>query len=216
MNPRIESRKVDWSLYAILDKDFIKDRSIQYLAEEVIRGGAGIIQLRNKSSHINEFYQDGAAIKEVTAHFGVPLIVNDRLDIALAVDADGVHLGQDDLPHNVARHLIGENKILGISVHNLDEFKRSIDAEPDYLGVGAIYPTNTKDEPQMGMEMVEELRAETELPLVAIGGLTPENLAPVIRAGADGVAVISALLNAEDVRSRAHEFVQSINSARQV
>lgn len=202
---------VDWSLYAILDKEFIKDRPIEIAAKEAIQGGAGVIQLRNKSYHSDEFYEDATKVREVTEQLGVPLIINDRLDIALAVNAAGVHLGQEDLPHTIARELIGQDMILGVSVHSLEEFRHSADARPDYFGVGTIYSSRTKSElPKRGIEIIQVLRSKTTRPLIAVGGITPENLAPVIRAGADGVAVISALWCAENIEKRAKEFVQQL------
>ncbi len=206
---------IDWSLYAILDKEFGGARSITFLAEQLIEGGAGVIQLRNKISEAREFYLDAVKVKEVTQKHGIPLIINDRLDIAMAVQAEGVHLGQKDLPLKVARGLIGKEMILGASVHNLDEFHQAIEAGADYMGVGTIYSTVTKDKLEiMGVRIVEMLRPKTNLPLVAIGGITVDNLEPVIQAGADGVAVISALLNAEDVRKRAKEFVEKIKKVK--
>ncbi|MFQ5824632.1 MAG: thiamine phosphate synthase [bacterium] len=215
MTFELDFHNIDWSLYAILDKEFIKGRSISTLAEDLIKGGAGVIQLRNKISETEEFYLEALKVKEVTQKHGIPLIINDRLDIAMAVKADGVHLGQKDLPLQVARSMIGEKMILGVSVHNLNEFYKAVEGGADYLGVGTIYPTNTKDDLQiMGIKIVETLRSKTNLPLIAIGGITLENLAPIIQAGADGVAVISALLNVENVGSRAKEFVQQIRSVK--
>jgi thiamine-phosphate pyrophosphorylase len=215
LNSKFDIRKIQWSLYAILDKGFVKDRSIATLAEDLIKGGAGVIQLRNKSSETHEFYLDAVEVKAVTQKHGIPLIINDRLDIARAVEAAGVHLGQKDLPLQVARSLIGKEMILGASVHNLTEFNQAVEAGADYLGVGTMYPTNTKKVPQiMGVQFVRRLRSKTDLPMVAIGGITLENLTPVIQAGADGVAVISALLSVEDVATRARQFVQKIRSAK--
>ncbi len=212
MSTIFEKSKIAWSLYAILDKEFNQNRSIAYLTEEVISGGAGIVQLRDKISSAKDFFAEALKAKEVTNQYNIPLIINDRLDIALALDADGVHLGQNDLPFDVARSLIGENKILGVSVHNLEEFNFSLNCKPDYFGVGTIYPTQTKNKLQvMGPKILELLRPKTSLPLVAIGGITAENLEPVFRAGADGVAVISALLKSENVRTSTMEFVRKIN-----
>ncbi len=207
---------MDWSLYAILDKECIGNRSIKFLAEELSKGGAGIIQLRNKISSPNEFYADAVLVKEATKRYGIPLIINDRLDIAIAVQADGVHLGQQDLPLAAARQLVGKKMILGASVHNLDEFEMAMAGGPDYLGVGTIYASPTKSELQVkGLPVIEAIRARTRLPMVGIGGITLDNLAPVVQAGADGVAVLSALLNADDVQQRAREFVNKIHALKQ-
>ena len=210
-------QNIDWSLYAILDKEYTKERSLAQLAEEAIQGGAGILQLRNKISASDEFYSDALKTREVTQHFKIPLIINDRLDIALAAKVDGVHLGQDDLPLAEARKLLGNQMILGASVHNLKEFEIALKGNPDYLGVGTIYSSLSKAELQSaGIKIIEQLRPKTTLPLIAIGGVTVENLEPVIKAGADGVAVISDLWNQQDVRTRACQFVDKIRSVNRL
>jgi len=209
------SENIGWSLYTILDKESVKERSLTRLAEEAIAGGAGILQLRNKISASDEFYADALEIKEVTQHFNIPLIINDRLDIALAAKADGVHLGQDDLPFAEARKLLGKQMILGVSVHNFNEFEIALKGKPDYWGVGTIYPSLSKTELQSaGIKIIEQLRPKTTLPLIAIGGITVENLEPVIQAGADGVAVISDLFGRQNVCSRAQEFVKEVKQVK--
>jgi len=209
------TQNIDWSLYAILDKEYAKERSLTRLAEEAIQGGAGILQLRNKLSASDEFYSDALKIKEVARHFKIPFIINDRVDIALAVKADGAHLGQDDLPFAEARKLLGDQMILGASVHNLEEFEIALKGNPDYLGVGTIYPSFSKTEMKSaGIEIIEQLRPKTTLPLIAIGGLTVENLEPVIRSGADGVAVISDLFTRQDVCGRAKKFVKKVKQVK--
>jgi len=202
--------RIDWSLYAILDKKLVGERDHKRLAEQVILGGARIIQVRNKISSSREFYDDALEVKKITTHFGIPLIINDRVDIARAVKADGVHLGQDDLPFAAARRLIGQDMILGASVHSMEEYQATLAGEPDYLGVGTIYPSQTKiGLKERGLELIKELRRVTTLPMVGIGGITVDNAAAVIQAGANGVAVISGLLDTDDVIGRAREFVNS-------
>ena len=211
----MSTQNINWSLYAILDKEYAKERSLARLAEEAIQGGAGILQLRNKISASDEFYSDALKIREVTQHFKIPLIINDRLDIALAAKADGVHLGQDDLPFPEARKLLGNQMILGASVHDHEEFEIALKGNPDYLGVGTIYPSSSKTELQStGIKIIEQLRLKTRLPLIAIGGITVENLEPAIRAGADGVAVISDLFTKQDIRGRAKEFVKRVKQVK--
>lgn len=212
---KFDRTSVDWSLYAILDRGFFRGRPLQALARAVVEGGAGVVQLRDKTSESREFYEAALAVKSVTEAHAVPLIINDRLDVALAVDAEGVHLGQEDLPLTVARRLLGEHRILGASVHDAEECRRAVAEGADYLGVGTIYPTSTKEKERiMGIEVVHTVRRMTDLPMVAIGGITLDNLEPVLRAGADGVAVISALLGTEDVRHRAREFVERIAAVK--
>lgn len=209
-------KEIDWSLYAIIDKAFIGERDLETLTEEIITGGAGIIQYRNKISSTGEFYEEALKIRQVTKRHAIPLIINDRVDIAMAVEAEGVHLGQKDLPWSVAKRISSGNLIIGASVHNLNEFHRAMEAPVDYLGVGTIYPTFSKSEgiEIAGEQIIHQLRPRTHLPIVAIGGINLDNLEPVIQAGADGVAVISALLTAEDVQARARAFIQKIKSVK--
>lgn len=215
MAGNISTIEIDWSLYAILDKTTVGDRDIEHVAQEVLTGGAGVIQLRNKSSDIKAFYEDARLVKRLTDHYGVPLIINDRADVARAVEAAGVHLGQQDLPLPAARQLLGQNKIVGVSVHNDAEFEQAIAYGPTYFGVGTIYPSSTKEVKNItGIEIIERLRARTSSPLIAIGGITVENVRPVILAGADGVAVVSALLNALDVQTQARTFVKGVHDSQ--
>jgi len=208
-------QNIDWSLYAILDKEYATERELTKLAEQAIQGGAGILQFRNKISASDEFYSDALKIKEVARHFKIPFIINDRVDIALALKADGAHLGQDDLPFAEARKLLGKQMILGVSVHNFNEFEIALKGKPDYWGVGTIYPSLSKTELQSaGIKIIEQLRPKTTLPLIAIGGITVENLEPVIQAGADGVAVISDLFGRQNVCSRAQEFVKEVKQVK--
>ena len=213
---RFDPRKIDWSLYAILDREFAGDRSFGELAEAVIRGGAGVIQLRDKVSEGREFYFEALAVRNITRNYGVPFIVNDRVDVALAVDADGVHVGWNDLPPDVTRRLIGEERLLGLSASSDEEVARALEFSPDYLGVGAMFTTSTKPDYEVpGPALIARVRGSVPCPVVGIGGITPENAGQVIRAGADGVAVISALLTAEDVEARARQFVEAVRRAQE-
>ncbi|MCG8603754.1 thiamine phosphate synthase [bacterium] len=208
-------QNIDWSLYAILDRQCLHTRSITSLAEEMIAGGVGVIQLRDKHASARQLYEAALPIRHVTRHRGVPFIINDRVDIAMAVEADGVHLGQDDLPLADARACLGEEAIIGASVHDDEEFVSAVKGEADYLGVGTIFATETKpDLPCKGPELLKSLRPKTNLPLVAIGGIKVDNVAEAIAAGADGVAVISSLIEAPNVKARAEAFLREINSAK--
>lgn len=207
---------IDWSLYAIIDTSFLKGRSLKQVAEDLIAGGAGILQLRNKTGDVRAFYHDALTVKEVAAQHHVPLIINDRADVAIATQADGVHVGQEDLPASVIRALLGRDKLVGVSVHSLREFEISAGCEPSYFGVGTIYQTATKSQRNaVGTEIITTLRRKTDKPIVAIGGIDVGNVTPVIQAGADGAAVISALMNAPDVKAKATAFMTSIRAARQ-
>ncbi|MFQ5707292.1 MAG: thiamine phosphate synthase [bacterium] len=216
MLAKIDPRAVDWSLYAILDKEFARGRAPDVLASELIEGGCSVIQLRDKVSPAREFYRDALRVKEVTDRHGIPLIINDRADIALAVRADGVHLGQQDLPLPAVKAILGGEVLLGASIHNLHELTEALAAGADYVGVGTIFPTKTKATDRVtGVEIIQTLRLHTKIPLVAIGGITAENVASVIAAGADGVAVISALLaGGGSVQENTSVLAQRIRAAK--
>lgn len=165
--------------------------------EQFIAGGASLVQLREKQLSPREFCEEGRAALSVARGYGVPLIINDRVDIALAIGADGVHLGQDDLPPEAARKLLGDNAIIGYSTHNIGQVKYALTLPIDYLAIGPIFQTTSKENPDPvvgldGLRKVRELTAN--LPLVAIGGITQDNAHSVIEAGADSIAVISAAL----------------------
>ncbi len=212
MTESVHEIEIDWSLMVILDADFLHGRPISNLAEAVIQGGATIIQLRNKMGEGHDFFQQALDVRSVTRASGIPLIINDRVDIALAVDADGIHVGQTDLPVGAVRKLVG-NRIIGGSVHSIPELETM--READYLGVGAIFPTTTKDNVHIsGPELIRAIRTLTRQPIVAIGGLTAENCASAIHAGADGVAVISAVLNADDPAAAAREIAEVVSEVK--
>lgn len=202
---------INWSLYAIIDKRFLRGRPIKQIAEALLEGGVGVIQLRDKTGDIRAFYDDALALKEVAAYHQVPLIINDRADVAIAADADGVHVGQEDLPVPVVKALLGKDKIIGVSVHDLQEFETMTGHDPTYFGVGTIYKTAIKSERNAtGVAIIKQVSARTDKPIVAIGGIDVANAALVIEAGADGVAVISALLCAPDVKTEAEAFILTI------
>jgi len=179
--------------------------------ERLAAGGATLIQLREKHAPALAFYKSAVEAMSVAARLGVQIIINDRVDIALAVKADGVHLGQDDLPPSHARRLLGESRIIGFSTHTLKQ-ALAADLEPiDYLAIGPLFETATKENPDsvVGIALLREIRRVTSRPLVAIGGITLETARSVIEAGADSVAVISDLLSTKDVSKRTRMFVDS-------
>ena len=194
----IKIEKIDWSLYAIIDREWLKGRDIEKVAEEIISGGAGVIQYRDKVSESKTFYREALKLRRITEMHNIPLIVNDRVDIAMAVGADGVHLGKEDLPVDVVREIVGGRMIIGASLKYESDFEAATNA--DYFGVGAIYPTETyKTYHVSGLDIIKKIRAKTHRPIIGIGGIKPENAIPVLQAGADGVAVISAILGKEDI-----------------
>ncbi|GCE23784.1 thiamine phosphate synthase [Dictyobacter kobayashii] len=190
----------------------VAGRSVLEVASDAIDGGATAIQLRDKNVSTRTLVEEGRALRELTRKRGVLLIVNDHIDVALAIEADGAHVGQDDMPAELARKLLGPNRILGISAGSLDEAVAAIMAGADYLGVGPIYATRGKadaGEP-VGLSLISEIARRYTTPLVAIGGITAENAGEVIQAGATGIAVITAVVNAEDVSLAAHQLARAI------
>ena len=212
------NRQVDYTLYLITDDGYLADRDDWLKAiEDAIRGGVTIVQYRSKSGTktTKEMYEELLQLRELTKKYNIPLIVNDRVDLALAVDADGVHIGQDDLPPEVVRKILGEDKIIGISTHSLEEVERANDLPVDYIAFGSIYRTPTKEKPVVvGIEQLKEAKKIAKKPLVAIGGIMPYNVDEVIKAGADGVAVISAVLGFKDTYKAAESMRRAIEKTR--
>jgi len=187
------------ALYAIVDPAG-SGRSPFDLAAAYLAGGARLLQLRLKDAPARALYEAALALRAVTRAHGARLIVNDRPDVAAAVDADGVHLGQEDVPVAVARRLLGPDRLVGVSTHDVEEARRALADGADYLGVGPVFTTTSKTAalPARGLELVRTVRALTDRPLVAIGGITPETAASVRAAGADAIAMIAALARAND------------------
>lgn len=196
---------VDYSLYLITDRSFLKGRSLKSVVEEAIIGGTTIVQVREKNISTREFYKVAMEVKEVTDHYNIPLIINDRIDIAQAINADGVHLGQDDMPLTIARKILGKDKIIGISAGTLNEALEAQRDGADYLGIGAIFYTGTKkdiDTP-IGIEYLKHIYDSINIPAVAIGGIDETNFKEVLSTGIDGISVISAILGKDDITSAA-------------
>jgi thiamine-phosphate pyrophosphorylase len=190
-------------LYAIFDPEQTKDRAPEAVLGALVEGGAKLLQLRVKAAPAADFLQLAAITRKLTRSYGCRLIVNDRLDIALACEADGVHLGQEDLPLRAARKLMGE-KIIGISTHDVEQAREAEAGGADYIGFGPMFGTTTKATGYgaRGLEMLCHVRAAVNIPIVAIGGITEANIAQVWRAGADSAAVISDLLGADDIADK--------------
>jgi len=192
----------------IADIEAAGDRDLLSLIEAAVSGGVTIVQLRSKQQSTRAFSD---LAQDITGHLklrGIPLIINDRIDVALACGADGVHLGQEDLRLADARRICGPARIIGISVNTVKEARDAENGGADYLGVGPLFPTSSKSRLRtiLGLEGLREIRKQVHLPLLAIGGITTENVVPVRRAGAEGVAVISALMSAPDITCAAADL----------
>ncbi|MGB9866791.1 MAG: thiamine phosphate synthase [Bacillota bacterium] len=197
-------------VYVITDPQLSLGRSHEEVVALAIQGGCKAVQLRDKNASTRKLVQAAKAIREITAATGTLFIVNDRVDVAMAVGADGVHLGQDDLPLEAARKILGESKVIGISVETPEEAMLAEAYGADYLGVGPVFPTSTKPDagPVYGPDIVARIREVTSLPIVAIGGINTANLPQVAQAGADGVAVVSAVVSKPDVAEAVRELLR--------
>jgi len=210
-------KNIDYSLYLVTDRGLARGRSTLDIVTAAVSGGVTCVQLREKDCSTLEFIEQALAIKNFLKAREVPLIINDRLDVALAVAADGVHLGQSDMPLEMARKIAGRSMLIGISAESVQDAVESEKGGADYLGVSPIYATPTKSDtaPPLGIKGLREIRKAVKLPLVGIGGLTRENSADVIRNGADGVAVVSAIVAADDPEAAAKALKHVIEEARQ-
>lgn len=205
--------KVDYSLYLVTDRKLLRGRDLVQSIEQAIKGGVSLVQLREKSVSSREFLELAIRVKEITARYKVPLIINDRLDIALAVDADGLHVGQDDLPMLKARELFGPDKIIGVSARSLPEALLAQQQGADYLGVGAVFKTSTKtDAKEVSLEQLEHIKESVSIPVVAIGGISLENVKQVITTGIDGVSVVSAILAKDNILFAAKQLREVIGT----
>jgi thiamine-phosphate pyrophosphorylase len=202
-------------LYVILDPSVCPARPLVEVLTAAAEAGALLFQYRNKTASMKEAYAEALILRQAAAKAGVLFIVNDRCDLAVAVDADGVHLGQGDLPLDLARKVMGPDKLVGISTHNPDQVRMAIAGKPDYLGFGPIFKPGSKQDhdPVVGLEGLRAIRSLTSLPVFAIGGIQLEQVQDVMRAKADGVAVISAILKAVDIAHVVKEFHARISTA---
>ena len=213
----MKTETIDYSLYLVTDRGLARGRSSLEIVSAAVKGGATVVQLREKDCSTREFIEEALNIRDFLKTRNVPLIINDRLDVAQAAKADGVHLGQTDMPLEMARDILGDTMIIGISAESLQDAIEAENDGADYLGVSPIYatPTKTDTAPPLGIEGLRAVRKAVNLPLVGIGGLNRENAADVIRSGADGVAVVSAIVAAADPETAARELKKIIAEARQ-
>lgn len=209
------SRKTLHGLYIILDPRVVRRLSLVEALKEAAAGGATLFQYRDKTSPGRELYHEAEQLQQVARDVAATLIVNDRCDVALAVEADGVHLGQGDLPLSLAKVIMGRNKLIGISTHTSEQVREATGGGADYVGFGPIFPTASKadHEPVVGVEGLRQARRVTSLPMVAIGGMTVANVEGILQAGADGIAVMSAIWAAPDIATAVHVFIEKMARA---
>lgn len=199
---------MDYSLYVCTDRDIMTTDTLEEAVELAIKGGATIIQLREKDCTSREFYELALSIKDITDAYEVPLIINDRLDIALAVHADGVHLGQSDIPVQVARNVMGPNCIVGATANTLEKAQEAWQSGADYLGVGDVFGSATKNDTKpVELKELKKICDTVKIPVVAIGGISKKNIHLLKDTGVAGVAVISAVLGQTDITAAAEELI---------
>jgi thiamine-phosphate pyrophosphorylase len=207
----------DYSVYLVTDRDLARGRPTLEIVEAAVRGGVSCIQLREKKCGTREFIEEALAIQPLLARHGIPLIINDRVDVALAVKADGVHLGQKDMSCRMARQIAPHSMLIGISVESLEDAITAQKDGADYLGVSPIYttPTKTDTAQPLGLDGLRSIRSAVDLPLVGIGGLNAGNAAEVIDNGADGVAVVSAIVAADDPEAATRKLVEIVRAVKE-
>lgn len=205
----MEKQNIDWSLYLCTDRRLMSSSTIEENVECALKGGVTAVQLREKECSSREFLELSLRVKGLTSRYGVPLIINDRVDIALAAGADGVHVGQDDLPCRTVRQIAGPDMLIGVSVSALDEAIRAEQDGADYLGVGAMFPTGTKTDAEViTVDLLKEIRKAVSIPIVIIGGINM-NTAPQFKGlSIDGIAVVSAIVAQPDVEAAARGLLE--------
>lgn len=204
------NKKIDYSVYLVTDRDLMSTETLEEAVEEAIKGGCTLVQLREKDCSSLDFYNTAVNVKKITDKYNVPLLINDRLDIALAVDAAGVHVGQSDLPCSVVRKIIGEDKIIGVSAGNLKDALKAQEDGADYLGVGAMYATGTKkDAKHTSMDELKKIRENVSIPIVVIGGINKERINDFEGTGIDGLAIVSAIIAQKDIRKATEEIKEN-------
>lgn len=197
----------DYSIYLVTDRTCMSTTTLCEAVEQAILGGCTMVQLRESNISSLDFYHSSKEIKRITDRYSIPLIINNRADIALAVDAAGVHIGQNDIPASAVRKMIGREMLLGVSASTLQEAVRAQDDGADYLGVGAMFPTKTKKDAKLvPMSELCAIRQAVQIPIVVIGGIHTENAAEFAKLGVDGLAVVSAIIAQPDIKRAAAEL----------
>jgi len=201
---------VDYSLYLVTDRGYLKGRDLFEAVEDAIKGGVTLVQLREKDISSLDFFNIALRMKEITSRYKIPLIINDRLDIALAVDAEGLHIGQSDLPITAARKLLGAGKILGYSASNPEEAVYGEKCGADYLGAGPVYPTGSKSDAgdPIGIHGLKEIVEKVAIPVVGIGGIGSQNIKEVKISGAKGISLISAILGSNEIEGASRGLIK--------
>lgn len=208
--------KLDLSLYLVTDRALSMGKALEDVVRQAVKGGVTLVQLREKDCSSAEFYRLAVSMKNLLSPYNIPLIINDRLDIALACNAEGLHIGQSDLPYAVARRLMGDDKIIGISVETIQDVLAANELDVDYIGISPVFDTDTKKDTSaaFGLEGVNEIAAISKHPSVGIGGVNAANAANIIKAGADGISVVSAIMSAQDPKQAAETLAAIVRQSK--
>ena len=199
--------------YLVTDSDILRGRDFYNSIEEALKGGVTMLQLREKNASGKEFLEKAIKLRELTKKYNVKFIINDRVDIAMLCNADGVHVGQSDIPANEVRKLIGKDKIVGVSARTIKEAMVAKENGADYLGVGAMFTTTTKlDAKSVTIDQLKDIKKEVKLPIVTIGGLSLNNIEKLKECNIDGFAVVSAILGAVDIKLECEKWIEKINN----
>ncbi|MDU1889677.1 MAG: thiamine phosphate synthase [Dysgonomonas sp.] len=206
----------DLSLYLVTDRSLSLGRPLDSIVKDAVEGGVTMVQLREKDASTLEFYNLAIQLKEILKPYNIPLIINDRLDIALACDADGLHIGQNDMPYDIARKLLGKDKIIGLSVENVQDAIEANKLDVDYIGISPVFLTKTKTDTAsaIGLEGIREITRISRHPSVGIGGINPNNANEIISAGTDGISVVSAIMSANSPKESAQQLKTIVNNAK--
>ncbi|MGL4670166.1 MAG: thiamine phosphate synthase [Methanobacteriaceae archaeon] len=220
-NNKINNKnKVNYSLYLVTNSDSLTDNkydNLNLIVKEAIKGGVSLVQLREKNASTKEFYKIAKSLKDIcekesiNRSNSIPLIINDRIDILLAINGAGLHIGQDDMPVKVARKLIGDNKLLGVSTSTVEEAQLAEENGADYIGVGAVFPTTTKDNAELiSYKKLKEIVESVNIPVVAIGGINTLNIEKLEGTGINGVSIVSAIMNSEKPQETSIELLKKV------
>ena len=205
-------KSLDLSLYLVTDKSDDVEKFLNTI-EKSLKGGVKVVQIREKTADTLDFYNLALKVKEITEKYDVPLIINDRVDVALAIDADGVHVGQTDMPCDITRKLVGNDKIVGVSAATIDEAKKAEKDGADYIGTGAVFPTATKDDAQKKKKNdLKEIAESINIPVVAIGGITLDNAHELKDTGIKGLSVVSAIMSSDNPKESSEKLLKIFNS----
>jgi thiamine-phosphate pyrophosphorylase len=209
-------RNIDYSVYLVTDRPLCLGRDLLDIVRQAVQGGVSIVQLREKNVSTREFVELGRSVVSLTRKAGIPLLINDRIDVAQAVNADGVHIGQKDMDYADARRILGYDRIIGLSIDTWEQLQDATALDVDYLGIGPVFPTTTKTDTSdvLGIAGIRKARQQSPHTFVGIGGVTPDNAAQIIAAGAHGIAVVSAICSAPRPGEAAAALRQAVDRTR--